>query len=63
VKLEPGSVVLAPAEVANLRDMVIRWEGAYPTTSVAHRALTDIAETVRSLLNMASDDERKPVVR
>jgi hypothetical protein len=60
VKLEPGSVVLTPAEVATLRAIIEQWEtvgidGIFP--------LIVLGETVRDLLTQASDDERKPVVR
>jgi hypothetical protein len=60
MKLEPGSVVLTPDEVATLRSIIEQWEtvgidGIFP--------LIELGETVRDLLTQASDDERKPVVR
>jgi hypothetical protein len=64
MKLEPGSVVLTPAEVATLRDLIDRWELACDQPGAnATKALVDLGCEIRDLLTQASDDERKPVIR
>lgn len=59
MKLEPGSVVLTPDEVAKLRELVDQID----TAPISPAPFERLAETVRDLLTQASDDERKPVVR
>jgi hypothetical protein len=64
MKLEPGSVILTPDEVAVLRRHIERWEDASRIAGAdSATPLAAIGMNVRDLLTQASDDERKPMIR
>jgi hypothetical protein len=56
LKIPPGSVILAPHEVALLQSYITRWEMAASTQGGdTNTPLVDIGNEIRELLNNATE--------
>lgn len=58
IRLEPGSMVLTPAEVHRLREGIRRWEAACDEPGLASdEALLDLGCDVRDIVGLPEKEE------